>query len=87
MFCAFRWSDVGIVPPDHDNQHRLDESFPTVLEFLKMAFCGNSYAQIAVLGVKKLELGLGTIIISTAMVDLYIFAFIEIEKGLMWSKL
>ena len=31
--------------------------------------------------------GLGTIIISTAMVDLYIVAFTGIEKGLLWSKL
>ena len=44
---------------------------------------------MTVVGAQKLELGFGTIIVSTAiiMVDLYILAFIGIEKGLLWSKL
>ena len=49
--CIFRGSDVGIWPQDHDNQHRLDESFHPVPELLKKTFCGNNYEQITVLGV------------------------------------
>ncbi len=50
-----------------DYQHRLDESFSTVAEFVKMALSGKRYEQIIVLGVWMLELDLETIIIRTAV--------------------
>ena len=67
VFCVFRETVVGISPQDHENQHRFDESFHPVPEFLKLALSGQTYEQIIVLGVWMLELDLETIIIRTAV--------------------
>ena len=50
-FCHFMLLVAGILPQDHDNQHRIGKSFPTVAELFKMVL----YAAYMAKTISKLQ--------------------------------